>query len=297
MEQTKTTTRLCEEDRLNKLLAEKEALLAQYQGTDKVISFPEMQEFFSRQKQKVNNFSPGSGFVKLNELIGGFEGGEVVVVSGPTKQGKTLLCQSLTVAFEREGIKSVWFNYELMPKQFLSRFSDVPLPGAYMPMRMKANTLSWIEDRIHEGKIKYETKVVFIDHLHFIVDFERMRNPSIEIGAIMRGLKNIAKKHNVCIFLVAHIGKVERGKEKRLPTYHDARDSSFIAQECDTFLMVGRVPDKAKDGIIDQAKVSVEVSRKTSAMRKIVKMVKAGGLLRELTQVEPRGETEDDEEE
>ena len=91
---------------------------------------------------------------------------------------------------------------------------------------------------------------------------------------------------------MAHIGKIERGKENKLPTYNDARDSSFIAQECDTFLMVGRKKDDPDKGIINQARVSVEVSRKTSAMRKIVKMIKVGGLLRELTLIEPHGEDE-----
>jgi ATP-dependent Clp protease ATP-binding subunit ClpA len=56
---------------------------------------------------------------------------------------------------------------------------------------MRGNTLTWVEKKIIEGKAKYNSSVVFIDHLHFIVDFGE--NMSIEIGKTMRELKRMAK--------------------------------------------------------------------------------------------------------
>lgn len=250
-------------------------ILKDYIGEDQMLILEELAAVQEAKKlDKVLRID--STLAKLDAYLEGFEAGELIVVSGPAKSGKSLFCQTLTTRFSTQGIVSAWFSYELTLRQFLARFPG-KLPDACMPAKMTDNTLFWIEDRVQEGIEKFGVKVVFIDHLHFLVDMLLLRNPSLEIGAVLRGLKRIAIKRNVVIFLVAHIGKIEDGKR---PRASNMRDSSFLTQEPDTVLMVWRIEDTKDDKNI--SKVSVELSRRTGVFEKTVKLEKRGGMLYEV---------------
>lgn len=252
--------------------------LANYQGEDRVISFEEMDKRI--KEQKIPQISAYPQFPQLNHLVDGFFGGELILISGMPKGGKTLLCQTFTFDLMDKGFKSLWFSYELPPKQFLERFPVIPL-NAYMPAQTEVNNLWWIEKRILEAKLKYDCRAVFIDHLHFIIDMLKLHNPSLEIGGVLRGLKKIAIKYNVIVFLIQHIGKIQEGHE---PTYHDIRDSSFSAQESDTVLLVWRLPDKGSRR--DEAILLVEMTRRTGVLHQKIKLKKIDGWLREIEDVE-----------
>ena len=85
---------------------------------------------------------------------------------------------------QKQEIKSLWFSYELTPRQFIERFPD--LPFFVLPLKLKAYALDWLQDRILEALTKYGIEVVFIDHLHFLFDMARSASASIEIGQIIR---------------------------------------------------------------------------------------------------------------
>ena len=86
----------------------------------------------------------------------------------------------------------MWFSYEVRQDNFLKTFGD-KLPLFYMPARLTENSVDWITRKIHEAKLKFEIKAVFVDHLHYLIDMNR-RNVSVEIGAVMRSLKKLALK-------------------------------------------------------------------------------------------------------
>ena len=248
-------------------LIEKEKKLYLYEGDDKIISSHEMQDIVLSQKNR--DFNIGSMSPKLDEALGGFEGGEVTVISGLTSQGKTLWAQSLTRNFHLHGINSTWFSYEVTPKWFLRAFGDT-LPMFYMPTKLKDNTLEWLSDRIYEGKLKYNSRAVFIDHLHFLVDMRTRNNMSLEIGYTMRYIKKIAIEHNICIFLIAHTAKIKPDAEL---DNDSLRDSSFIAQEADNVLMIWRKPESENEAFLKVTK-----NRKRGVLIKIP-LIKVGGFL------------------
>jgi len=87
-----------------------------------------------------------------------------------------------------------------------------------------------------EAWAKHNSRVFFIDHLHFIIDTKSQRL-DLSIKDVMQELKRFAKMHNFTIFLVVHLGK---GNFKEPPGVEAIRDSSFIAQYADTVLMLWR---------------------------------------------------------
>jgi replicative DNA helicase len=248
----------------------KEAL-ATYDGEDKVITSFEMALLIAQRRETEICFL--SGLPYLDGLIGGFEGGELTAISGFPKQGKTLLAISLTVNFEAQGKHSLWFSYEVMPRQFL-RWLGSPLPYFYMPKALKNKDMVWLEERIVEAKLKYDISAVFIDHLHFLFDALRSRDRSLEIGEIIRTLKTVAIENNLCIFLMSHAQKAQGEKEPDITT---PRDSSFISGECDNLFLIWRSMKNE-----NEATLKVEANRRMGVMGKKVKLIKVGSFLKEM---------------
>lgn len=247
--------------------------LKDYTGEDEIISSHELKLKLDATQGKMY-VQVKSGLPSLDHAIEGFQDGELIVISGPTKQGKTLLAQTFTYNFYQKNIHPLWFTFEVPPKQFLSQFPDLPL--MYMPTKLRPYAMDWLEDRIMESFLKNNTRIVFIDHLHFLFDMARLRSPSIEIGTVIRKLKTIAINNNFVIFLLCHTTK---GKSEQTLSYESIRDSSFISQESDSVLMIKRT-----DGV--GADLRVEFHRRTGALEKLIHLEKKHGYLVELTQRE-----------
>jgi replicative DNA helicase len=247
--------------------------LREYNGADRVISSAELA--LSLKDSPESRIKVKSSFPSLDAAVDGFQGGELIALSGPTKGGKTLLAQTLTVQFTKQQYQSLWFSYEVPARQFLSRFPDPP-PLIYLPAQLKAHALVWIEDRIRESFLKYRTRIVFIDHLHYLFDLARTRNASIEIGEIIRRLKTLAVNEDFLIFLLCH---TKMGASESNLSYESIRDSSFVSQESDSVLMIKRTPENGENA----ARLRVEFHRRTGCLEKIVELVKVDGLLQEVT--------------
>ncbi|MBN2178227.1 MAG: hypothetical protein JW743_02205 [Deltaproteobacteria bacterium] len=241
--------------------------LSKYDREDKIITSFEMQEIVKNQKHL---FKVKSKIPTLDKLIDGFVPGELIAVSGLTKNGKSLFSQTLTRNFHDQQVFSLWFSFELPPQQFLSCFDDLPL--IYMPRILKAANLDWLENRIIESLQKYRTRIIFLDHLHYIVDMARTRNPSIEIGMVIRKLKLLAVRENLIIFLMCHTKKGNDG-------FGEIRDSSFVEQESDAAFMIKRFPDIG-DNV---ACLQINQHRRTGVLQKKVWLEKQGHYLFETT--------------
>jgi len=251
---------------LNSLEVEKERedvinALKEYKGQDEVITSKQaQQELEIELKNPPKKFN--TGIDKLDRIIDGFREGDLVVLSAPTKHGKTSLLQTFTHGFAKKDIPVLWFSYELRKVEFLRKFGD-KIPYFVLPSSLTDNSVKWIEKRIIEAKAKYGAKVIMVDHLHFLLDMDSLRraNVSLLIGGITRELKRIAIKWNVIIFLVAHTTKGDY--EDKPPGAGNIRDSSFITQDSDTTLMLYRLKDKKTKLFTNEARLSVVLNRRT----------------------------------
>jgi len=247
----------------------------QYDGDDKVLTSFELHDKLQSEKREPH-VNVNSGIPGIDYACEGFRDGELIIISGPTKQGKTLLAQTFTVAFSKQKEFPCWFSYEVPARQFLEQFPILPL--FYLPTNNKAQDFNWFMERCLEAYFKYNARIFFIDNLHFLVDMARVANPSLEIGAIVRRVKRFAVENDFVIFLLAHIKKNE-GDDL---SYKDLRDSSFIAQDSDTCIMIKRTP---KEGV-NTAKARVEFHRRTGKIEWVTNLEKQYGLLREVAKRE-----------
>jgi replicative DNA helicase len=208
-----------------------------------------------------------TGMPRLDQLTEGFTPGELIVISGPTKHGKTLLAQSLTRAFERRNVFSLWFSYEVTPKNFLRAFGN-ELPVFYLPRTLKMNALDWVMGKCSESAKDHNTRVVFIDHLHYLFDIAKSRSPSIEIGTVIRKLKTLAVSQGLVVFLLCHTTK---GASDPNTSYESIRDSSFVAQESDCVMMIRRGLDEPQS---NRARLRIEFHRRTGVLNELINLVK-----------------------
>lgn len=230
-----------------------------YKGEDKVVSIKEFQEKLKNGEKLPTH---PTGFQDLDTLLrGGFKPKQVIVISAATKSGKTSFCLDLTHKMKQ--LNPLWLSYEEDMEEFLERFGDMQEepPIFYTPEKMMRYNVKWVESKIVESKVKYDSQIVFIDHLHFLVPFDTQRM-DMEIGRTMRELKQIAKNWGVIIVLISHIKKTRMVDQ---PTLEDLRDSSFTAQEADTVLILWRQSVKDDEGrmqITDNVNLSVQAARR-----------------------------------
>lgn len=229
-----------------------------YSGDDKVISSLQIAEDLKLRPEVKKILT---GYPTLDEVLGGFVKKQLVVISAPTKSGKTTFCIELTARMKANN--PLWLPFEEPAEELVQKFLDrkeMP-PLFYTPERMLGNTLVWIEKKIVEAKAKYNSELVFIDHLHFIVP-PGTDDINQRIGLTMRELKKLAVKWNVVIVLIAHLRKTRLEEN---PTLEDLRDSSFIAQEADTVIILWREAkrEKGKIEITNNVNISIQANRRT----------------------------------
>jgi len=207
---------------------------------------------------------------ELDSITGGLEVERLVVLSGKTGEGKTTILQTLTRNFANQGFGCLWLSYEVGMREFIGRFGDT-LPSFYVPEDLLPESIEDIEQFISDAKTNFGIQVVFIDHLHYLLNLKeqsRSNNSSLEIGNIMRNLKRISIKTKTLIFLIAHPQKME-GSE--IPSSRHIRDSSFISQEADYVFMIWR-------GVLDQKTANDIPIYNNKAFLKIDKNRKTGKL-------------------
>lgn len=237
---------------------------------DEIISSYEMLEYIKQKKKP--DLQIMSKIPRIDDLTDGFTSGELVVISGPTKNGKTTLGRTLTVNFCEQNCTPLWFTFEVTPERFLNDFKELPL--FYMPKVLHGNNWKWTANKIIEANRRFYTRVVFIDHLHFLLSISQLSNqPSLQIGGLIRDLRILALKYGLIIFVMAHTTKISELKDM---SYRQIRDSSFVAQESDTTLMIARKP-----GTINQARLSVELARRKGTLGEWVDLVLVDGMLQQ----------------
>lgn len=242
-----------------------------YSGDDELVSSLDILERLKTQPEEEKHFT---GIKELDAILKGFRKNQLIVLAAPTKSGKSQM--TVELAIRMPDTNPVFIPFEESAEELVMKFKDrgeVP-PIFYTPKSITNNTLDWIEKKIVEGIVKYNSKMFFIDHLHFIVPFSSDRLDT-RIGQTMRTLKTIAKEHNIIIVLVAHLKKTNVAVS---PTLEDLRDSSFVAQEADTVLMMWR-ESKRKDGIMittNRTILSVQANRRTGSTGNVKLVFKDG---------------------
>ena len=223
-----------------------------------------------------------TGYPDLDRrLSGGLRGGQLIVVAGRPKMGKTAL--ALNVGLHAAGQdKTVGvLSQEMTRPELLDR--NVAVIGHIPLSRLVEGTLTgddWgrlthaiqrleglplylddqgglrlmdVRTKARAIKRKHDLHVLIIDYLQLMEGEGDNRNAQIE--QITRGLKALAKELDIAIVLLSQLNReLERRPNKR-PQPADLRDSGAIEQDCDIALFLYRDevynPDSPDKGICE----------------------------------------------
>lgn len=192
-----------------------------------------------QQRPKSNPFN--TGLTSLDEITGGFLEKQIITIAAHSKHGKTAF--GLFLLDKLEAMNPVMIPLEQSNEELVEQLNDNgwKIPHFLSPKNLAARvSTDWIEQRVVEGIVKYNTKFVLIDHLGYINDMDgeyKRENLAYRIEKMMQNLKNIAKKWNVVVVLLVHIVKADEGKP---PSLEDLKGSQSILGESDKVIMLWR---------------------------------------------------------
>lgn len=261
-------------------LIEKEKRLSEYEGEDKVISSTEFAEIL---KNKAEPIIWKTGMSQLDELHEGFEAGELIILAGPTKSGKSTLARTLTSKFAIQDIRVLWFTFEETERQFFRKFPELPV--FFLPAQRTSRMLNWVEDKIIESKLKYNTRIVFIDNFDFLQAILEYKERREMAGFIVLELKRIAMEQNIVIFLLMHL-KADKQyfREEDIRAGDIRGESGKPIQMADTSLIIWRNKFMDKNAADNTATLKICMTRRSGVAEKTIHLLLWNGQFEEVKQ-------------
>lgn len=232
--------------------------LAMYEGEDKVVTSLEI----AMQLEKNPLPKPTlTNHEELDKLLTGFYPGQHVIIGAMPKSGKSEFILDLVRKMKESNPLLLPFeqNADELISIMKERGREIPLFA--VPRTNKDYSLKWISDRITESVIKFDSKVVFIDHFGYI------KKPNINapydmiIVEMLQQIRMIAKTLNITIVTAVHTTKMS---PLDLPTVENLKGSAGFHQEADTVMMLWREAYKEKKETVWTNKVllSVQANRR-----------------------------------
>ncbi|WP_090396069.1 replicative DNA helicase [Natribacillus halophilus] len=241
--------------------------------------------------QNENKNSYKTGYAPLDQMTGGLQRKELIVVAARPSMGKTAFALNLGSNHCKNEGRCLLFSLEMGSKQLLQRVisADTHIDGQKwkFPSRFFseedydrattsiASLLDW-KLNMYENtsvisdicSISRQTArenpdddlLIVIDYLQMIQGLGRFERKDLEVGAITRELKRLATDLNVPIIVLSQLSrKVENRHDKR-PVMADLRDSGNIEQDADVIAFLYREAYYDQDA--DHAnQVEVDVSK------------------------------------
>lgn len=235
-----TKTAKTEEERLH-VKTTMAGLLQEYTGDDRVISSTDLIPKIEEEKDEPCIPFPHP---EMTLATDGVRPRQMIVISGTTKQGKTMFTFDLVTRMT--GVKPLLLFFEERPVDILKkkmRFDKAyKVPEFYTPELYTEEGIEWIKLRMLEGKYKWGCKAVVIDNLHYITQSEGAKVARYDklLTSYAKELKDFATRWNMTIFLLVHMNKTP---ENRPPTVFDIADTAGIGQIADKVWFVQRESD------------------------------------------------------
>jgi replicative DNA helicase len=211
-----------------------------------------------------------TGFIDLDRITHGLNRGNLIIIAGRPGMGKTSLALNMAqhVALREErpvGIFSLEMSQQELALRILCSEADVSfsrLRAGHLsqrqwqqivqtvrrlgPARMFIDdspnpTLLEISSKVRRLKAELGLDLVILDYLQLMQAGGKYENRNLEIAAISRGLKQLAKELDIPVIALSQLSRQpeRRGGDHR-PQLADLRESGSIEQDADLVAFVYR---------------------------------------------------------
>jgi replicative DNA helicase len=206
-----------------------------------------------------------TGFIDLDNLLGGLRPGAFIVVGGRPGMGKTTLGECIADHVAGQGKRVLFASLEMPAQQLLDRrvcrwtgISLWDLERGYKRDDVAAaiaqrageqvdylDAAGLVTDRLlsvaYRARAMNTLDLVIVDYLQLLDDQVGDRgNDTARITYISRRLKNIARDLDVPLLAMSQLSRAVEARQEKRPTLADLRQSGAIEQDADAVLLLHR---------------------------------------------------------
>jgi replicative DNA helicase len=213
-----------------------------------------------------------TGFRDIDQITGGLQPGEMIVLASRPSMGKTALALTIAQnASKKTGAKCAIFSLEMTTQSLVVRLlmSEASVDQSalrkgylshsdYRHLQNAASVLQeapiYIDDTggITVLEIKAKCRrlaaeiggldLVVVDYLQLVAGDGKEDRKDLEVGEISRGLKLLSKELNCPVLALAQLnrGPEQRNPDQRRPMMGDLRESGAIEQDADVIAFIYR---------------------------------------------------------
>jgi len=235
-------------------------------------SFPKIEKLFEHQ-----SFITGVGthLVDLDKMTRGFQPGDLIIVAARPSMGKTSLvlniCQHVAThpvpGTNQMGVAGV-FSLEMSKEQLFMRMlsSEAGIDSFRLQsgqigqreygqithaMETLAEAQLFVDDSAGVGVLEMRAKarrlqaehglnILAVDYVQLMTGRGKAENRTLELGAISRSLKGLAKELNVPIIVLSQLSRAPEARSDKRPMLSDLRESGALEQDADVVIMIFR---------------------------------------------------------
>jgi replicative DNA helicase len=235
-----------------------------------------------------------SGFRDLDNLLGGFQPGNLVVIAARPSLGKSaLVCNIAENVATKAGLPVAFFSLEMSEAELAHRFigcrSRIPsdrlrkgkVAARDWPRVVRAcNELEkaplWLDDSSDLSLLELRAKarrlaasqgglgLVIVDYMQLMRAEDPRVNRVEQVGQISRGLKILARELSLPVIGVSQLSRapeLRTGKERGRPMLSDLRESGSIEQDSDVVAFIYRASKYDEDADPSEADLIVAKHR------------------------------------
>lgn len=245
-----------------------EGLKESYKSMDKAVK-EAIEHIEAIHSQKLGNFSVPTGLYNLDEVLGGFQKTDLIILAARPSMGKTAFALSVARnAAIDYNVPIALFSLEMATIQLVTRLicaeakidAHSVRTGKFKPeegrrISMTAHRLSkapiYIDDTPSQTVLEIRAKcrrmkaeknigLVVIDYLQLMSSSGRVESREREISNISRSLKALAKELNIPVIALSQLNRAVESRNDKRPMLSDLRESGSIEQDADVVLFLYR---------------------------------------------------------
>ena len=231
-----------------------------------------IQEIEERLNQKSNITGVPTGFIDLDNHLGGFQKGDLIIVAARPGMGKTAFALNCAVSAAKTGKNVAIFTLEMRKEELMMRVlasearidssrlrrgdlsdqeQDLLVHSTRQMCDIKSNigidetpsiTMMELRSRCRRFKKEFGLDFVVIDYLQLIGTSSTRRNDTREreISEISMSLKAMAKELEVPVMALAQLNRGPDMRNDKRPKISDLRESGSIEQDADLIMFLYR---------------------------------------------------------
>lgn len=249
--------------------------VAQKRGSSEIVHIADgvseaMEDIRNRVAEQKPVSGISTGFYDLDSITCGFQKSDLLILAARPSMGKSALALNFASEVARKGKPVLVYSLEMGYKQLITRMlcseSEVDSGGirkgfvspeamgklesvagqiSKMPIYIEDSSIVSVSDiRQKARRIKMEhgeIGLVLIDYLQLMSGPpDRNNNRTAEMGAISRGLKQLAREIDAPVMALSQLSRAVESRTDKRPMLSDLRESGAIEQDADIVMFIYR---------------------------------------------------------